>query len=301
MKSIFRILLLSAMVLFISCDSSTEVEEGGVYPDLSVYEFNGTKNLVTYVCDAGELFKEQGNDAILQFDEEPWTTDSTYLFVFNLDGVLLYNPTDEENIGLSRLDLVDDWGQPFIQDMLDVVKDPNGDGGGWVHYRWNMPKWDDPLWKTSYVKKVEHNGVEYLIGSGIYNMPIEKEFVKEKVLSAHSLIESSGETAFNLIRDSTNIYIFMNTYVFVTDVEGNMLVHPMFPELEGTNMWNDQDSTGKYFVQDFINKAVSDSEGWVTYLWPPDEYSAEEEKHTFVKRAVFNGKTYIIGSGMFYK
>jgi signal transduction histidine kinase len=303
MKLIYCSVLIILSVFFISCDNSTEPTEPEpeIYPDLSVYEFSATKNLVKYVCDAGELLKEKGNAALPLFDGEPWLNGSDYVFVYTLDGVLLYNPSDDENIGNNRIDMLDIWGKPIIREMIDVITNPEGNGSGWVHYQWHLPKWDDITWKTSFVKKIEGNdGVEYLIGSGNYDMPNEKIFIKDRVLSASELIESNGESSFNTIRDSTGIYIFKKTYIFVSDSDGNMLVHPLFPALEGTNMMDDKDINGKLFMKEIIDSAVNDGEGWVTYMWPPAEYLPPAEKHTFVKKAVYNGKTYIVGSGMFY-
>ncbi len=303
MKLVYYSIFILLSVIFISCNSSTESNdpEPEIYPDLSVYEFSATKELVMYVCDAGELLKEKGNEAIPLFDGEPWLNGSNYIFVYTLDGVQIYNPSDTGNAGKNRMDMLDIWGKPIIKEMVDVITNPEGNGSGWVFYQWRLPKWDDVTWKTSFVKKIDgDDGVEYLIGSGNYNMPNEKIFIKDKVLSASELIESKGEACFNTIRDSTGIYIFKNTYVFVSDPEGNMLVHPLFPELEGTNMIDDKDINGKFFMREIINTAMNDGEGWVTYMWPPAEYLPPAEKHTFVKKTVYNGITYIVGSGMFY-
>ena len=56
-------------------------------------------------------------------------------------------------------------------------------------------------------------------------------------------------------------------YVFVLDGRGNMVVHPN-PELQGTNVINTTDETGKPFFREIVTTALASGSAEVEYLWP---------------------------------
>jgi len=64
-----------------------------------------------------------------------------------------------------------------------------------------------------------------------------------------------------------------NTYVFLMDLDGNRLSHP-FPgptSPQFMKIFNLKDTTGKLFVQEFIEVAKTKGEGWVEYMYPTPE------------------------------
>ena len=59
-----------------------------------------------------------------------------------------------------------------------------------------------------------------------------------------------------------------NDYFWINDLEPKMLMHPNFPELDGKNLSNDKDPTGKYLFVEMVNICKEKGEGFVTYMWP---------------------------------
>ena len=66
-------------------------------------------------------------------------------------------------------------GKPIGKFLVDRAQ--QGDGRGWVHYQWNHPQPEHrrPVWKSPYVVRVQAPSEKiYLVGSGIYDGPMEK-------------------------------------------------------------------------------------------------------------------------------
>ncbi len=87
-------------------------------------------------------------------------------------------------------------------------------------------------------------------------------------------------------------------YFWINDMFPRMVIHPYKPELNGTDVGDFQDPTGKRLFVEFV-KAVKEEggEGFVDYYWP--KYGAEkpQPKLSFVKR--FAPWDWIVGSGVY--
>lgn len=91
--------------------------------------------------------------------------------------------------------------------------------------------------------------------------------VVAKVKQAVQLIKEKGADAYPIIRDKNGSFVWKDTYVFVGDLEGNMLVH-INGKLEGRNMMGAKDATGKLFHAELVNGVKKDPEGfWMEYQW----------------------------------
>ncbi|SNY92187.1 methyl-accepting chemotaxis protein [Cohaesibacter sp. ES.047] len=84
-------------------------------------------------------------------------------------------------------------------------------------------------------------------------------------------------------------------YVFVYDYNYYNVAHPVQPEKEGKDLSMTRDGKGKLYVQEFVNVAKKDGEGFVQYWWK-DTKGAFREKQSFVKG--FQPWGWMIGSGM---
>ena len=69
----------------------------------------------------------------------------------------------------------------------------------------------------------------------------------QKVKEAVNLIQEKGDDAYPIIRDKSGPFVWKGCYLFVGDLEGKMLVHPMNRKLEGRNMMGSKDVKGKLF------------------------------------------------------
>ena len=56
-------------------------------------------------------------------------------------------------------------------------------------------------------------------------------------------------------------------YIFVLDMEANMLAHGMNQLFVGKNFMEVKDITGKKFVKEIVNMAREKGAGWIEYNW----------------------------------
>ena len=172
MKKSVILVLLSALLL--SCAPKEEKHKMQI-PDLSVYENQQTKDVVQLVYDAVNEIELKGVDAFAQFRVEGsrWFIGDIYVFVWGMDGMRYVYPPDPTGEGKNMSDLKDINDKPIGKEFIDTAKK----GEGWVFYMWTKPGEKEPERKTTFIKKaVDHDGMEYLVGCGLYNMIEEKAF-----------------------------------------------------------------------------------------------------------------------------
>jgi signal transduction histidine kinase len=130
-------------------------------------------------------------------------------------------------------------------------------------------------------------------------MKMEKAFVVESVNSAAVLLEKEGRAAFNTLRDKKSEYNYKDTYVFIIDEKGTLLLDPPFPALEGRNVYDYKDPSGKYLFREMIDMANSQGSGWVEYMWPKPDTMEYEKKGSFIKKVKVGNEVLIVGTGMY--
>ena len=89
-------------------------------------------------------------------------------------------------------------------------------------------------------------------------------------------------------------------YIFMLDVNGNVLVH-INNKIIGKNFLNARDIGGKYFVKEFLSVIENDKKGYVDYYWrkPNDKDEKSYYKITYLKLLDMYG--WFIGSGEYLK
>ena len=265
-------------------------------------EYDETRDLIDLVAGAAELVTEQGVDFACDEFREPgtrWFQDELYVFVFDMEGNAVCHPTRPALEGQALLELRDPLGRPIVQNL---IRELSGDSDtGWVHYLWPKPDSSTFRWKTSHIRRaVEPGGRELIVGSGLYQMEMERFFAVEKVNDAVDLMLQTGEDAFYTLRDRTSGFRFYDSYIFVFDPQGLMLVNVGFPDLEGTNLAALKDRNGIFFVQQMLEVADGES-AWIDYLWPKPGDSAPSKKSSYVRRVTIGEREYIVGAGVYFK
>jgi signal transduction histidine kinase len=261
-----------------------------------------TKQLMALVREASILVEQQEQEAFAEFKKigSKWFHDDTYVFVIDLNGHVYVNPSRPELEGQTQITLKDLVGKTFIKSF---VRETTGYGSrkeGWSHYVWFRPGEENPMWKTSYVKRVKaRSGKEYIVGSGLYDMKMEKLFVVDMVEKAAELLVKKGKQAFPDLKDPLGDFNYLTTYVFILDAHGKDLVNPAFPGFEGQNVRNLKDSTGKYFIRDMMKALDSADSVWIDYLWPKPRQAAPSKKIAYVKKVLLNKEIYYVGSGVY--
>lgn len=134
------------------------------------------------------------------------------------------------------------------------------------------------------------------------------KIVRVAVESAYSVIEvqynkfKKGEITeevakANVVSILRDMRYMGNEYFWINDVGPQMILHPMKPELEGKNVGDTQDPTGKYLFREMVNVAKEKSEGFVDYQWPKPKEKESSPKTSFVK--MFSPWGWIVGSGIY--
>ena len=86
-------------------------------------------------------------------------------------------------------------------------------------------------------------------------------------------------------------------YFWINDTKPNMIMHPIKPALNGKDLSNVKDPTGKKLFMEFVDVTRKSGEGFVSYMWPKPGSEVDVEKISFVK--LFKPWGWIVGSGVY--
>lgn len=299
----FGFTLVSALLVF-----AVYAEPIAINANLEQYQFERTKNLVRFVRRAALLFHQQGNQSFTHFRDPkgPWLKQRRYIFIFNLKGESVFNAASPNLESYSLINFKDLDGKPVVKFILDIgTKKQNPEG--WVHYLWAEKNQILPEWKSSFVMRVTSpSGEPYIIGSGLYNMRLERSFIKETVDRAAKLVEQRGRSAFNDVISQSGPFYYQGVSLFILNMQGDVILDPSFPtyklnqtEWAHRNLFNFKDSLGNLTVQTMITKLKTSNFAWIMYFWPRPNEIKPSKKIVYVKKVMIDGKPYIIGTDMF--
>jgi len=118
--------------------------------------------------------------------------------------------------------------------------------------------------------------------------------------AAQAVLEDK-DAAIKEIGDKNGKFVWKNTYVFLMDIQGNMLAHPMIPQLteKGSllGVTDKNKKNPKLLFVEFVDVATKNGEGWVWYMWPKPMQKEPSKKFTFIYRV---GHTdMFVGAGIY--
>jgi len=87
------------------------------------------------------------------------------------------------------------------------------------------------------------------------------------------------------------------SYFWINDLQGIMLMHPIIPDLEGNSVANVRDQDGAQIFTEFNKIAMNKGEGFFDYVWPPPEGEKPEPMTALVK--LLKGWGWVIGTGVY--
>jgi cytochrome c len=123
---------------------------------------------------------------------------------------------------------------------------------------------------------------------------------KALVNKAAALIESKGKTAaFSEFRVKGSEWFHGDTYLFVYDLQSNVLLNPAFPAREGTKVAGQKDANGKLFHDAIIRVAETEGSGWVDYMFPKPGQTQPSQKWAYVKAVKIDGVPGLVASGFY--
>ena len=136
----------------------------------------------------------------------------------------------------------------------------------------------------------------------------DKATTEECVVKTHeaaAMINARGlAESIKLIGDPKGPFVWKDSYVFLMDLKGKMLAHPMQPELtQNEHVLLETDAADKAIFVHFVNIARDPGQGWVDYMWPKPGKKSPSKKVTYIYKVpshdVFVGAGVYVG-GMMY-
>ena len=295
MKRVF----VCALTIFLSVHGSAHAQKRD---KLSQYLYEDTRQLVALVELAASLIEREGEAAFPRFGvkNSRWFSDQRYLFVYNANGKCVFHPIEPQLVGQDLIQLKDLDGRPMIAMITEVGKKPQADASGWIFYFWEeSPKSRVPAWKSSYVRKaVAPGGTVYLVGSGLYNIKMERSFLEERVDRAAELIMAKGkDAAFEELRNRACPLHILNTYVTVTDSHGDIVVDPAFPTLvKKRNLLDFRDKTGRNISAEIAAGLKDKDRMWLLYIWPKGEAGRLARHMMYVRKVTVEGEVFHVSA-----
>lgn len=127
----------------------------------------------------------------------------------------------------------------------------------------------------------------------------QKQKVETMVQEAVDLVKAKGEAAFPEFRKKGSKWMGHDHYIFVFDEKGKELVNGGFPELEGKNLWNRKDTSGRYVIQEQVALVKANGSGWIDVLWPKPGQTKEIKCRVFLQGVTVDGNLLIIGAPLY--
>jgi cytochrome c len=119
---------------------------------------------------------------------------------------------------------------------------------------------------------------------------------EELVKTAIAFLKRHGvEKGFKEFRNKSGPFVYKDLYIFVNDLEGQLLVHGADPSKEGKRMASVTDPDGRPYVQERLDLIKAKGSGWNNYKYLNPATKKVEPKTAYVER----WENYIIGSGAY--
>lgn len=114
---------------------------------------------------------------------------------------------------------------------------------------------------------------------------------------AKSGVKSEESAKMEALAIIKNLRYSKTEYFWVNDYDGVMIMHPVKPTMDNTNVLEMKDTDGKFLFKEFIRVAQTDGQGVVKYQWPKPGEDAPQPKISYVKG--FKEWNWIIGTGVY--
>ncbi|MXY78539.1 MAG: hypothetical protein F4Y94_02320, partial [Chloroflexi bacterium] len=223
-----------------------------------------------YVAKATAKYDQDGLDAVIaHYNSEDSLEGQFYLFLIGADDLYLAHPIFPHLIGTDIKDVVGSDGQELGKEIALATED-----GIWVEYLWPHPVTRREQQKVTWA--IRHDGL--IFASGYYAGAPEagspawrdadpRQYTVQYVNRAVERYEQEGLESF--LNYYNSVASFEGQwYLFATDADDIYHVHPLIPELIGTDIKAVVGSDG-YELGKELAKAVDGGDGvWVEYLWP---------------------------------
>jgi len=131
----------------------------------------------------------------------------------------------------------------------------------------------------------------------------ETRALVDMVEEAAALVEVKGRAAFEQFARDRSQWFRGSLYLFIYDVDGNCVFHPVYAGLIGRNRMDLHDILGKPYIRyitDIGRRPEPKASDWVFYFFQENVDLFPRWKASYIRKAVApDGKTYVVGSGLY--
>ncbi len=141
----------------------------------------------------------------------------------------------------------------------------------------------------------------FLAASALAESATKEECVAKTKEAAQMVADKGLDAAIAEINKKDGQFVWKDSYVFLMDLDGKMLAHPMSPALIGKTLLETKDKavppeSGKYLFKEFVEVAKGKGDGWVEYMWANPGDPKPRQKITYIYRVP--GKDLFVGAGI---
>lgn len=142
-------------------------------------------------------------------------------------------------------------------------------------------------------------GTMSVLASSLLAQAPGKADIESLVTKAAALVEGQGEQAFEEFKKRDSEWFHDDVYVFVNDMQGRNVFHPIQPELQGKNLLESDAPHERELMRRMIGLLEKQDAGWVEYEWPRPGETKLSKKIAYVKKVKAGERTLIVGSGVY--
>jgi signal transduction histidine kinase len=130
---------------------------------------------------------------------------------------------------------------------------------------------------------------------------LSPELCKQKAQEAAALLKAQGDSALAAIKDPNGAFRFADGagYVWIHNLDGVMVMHPIKPALDGKGLLDMRDVNGVYLFVAMNELCEEKGQGWVPYAWPKPGEEKSSPKISYVVLVENGGNSYVAGAGMY--
>jgi len=136
----------------------------------------------------------------------------------------------------------------------------------------------------------------------MYQYRDTKDLVKF-VYDASLILKKEGMTSLSYFQNNRTLFHTPDYYLYIYDMKGTNVYHAGMEHLEGKNLWNVTDKSGKKILQ-LVLDALEDSNNphaWVHYSWwEPGNFYPVPKSSCHFKVTTPEGKELFVGGGINY-
>jgi len=161
----------------------------------------------------------------------------------------------------------------------------------WISDIYNQSQNELQQLKQNYIKSQKNilkNEVDRIVGN------IQNRISLNKKNRTTQEIVKEQKKILNVIR---KIKFGVDGYIFIYKNDGTNIMHPIKPQLEGKNLINLQDKSGKYVIAELIKASKNNLHPFVKYLWYQPSTKKIAEKLGYARSVPQWG--WMIGSGIY--